>query len=119
MDFRKVCLVVEDDPIIRLDLVDIAEDAGFATEEISNADEALRRLQFGIDPHVDLLMTDIGLPGSINGEALAQAARDLHPSIKICIVTGHDPQRVSLPSDVALIQKPFSRVALQQLLRTT
>jgi two-component sensor histidine kinase/FixJ family two-component response regulator len=79
-------LVVEDEMMLRMRAVDIVEDAGFTPIEAVNADEALAILESRSD--IDLLFTDIQMPGSMDGLKLAHAVHERWPSIKIILVSG-------------------------------
>jgi two-component sensor histidine kinase len=79
-------LVVEDEMMLRMRAVDIVEDAGFFPIEAVNADEALAILESRSD--IDLLFTDIQMPGSMDGLKLAHAVHERWPSIKIILVSG-------------------------------
>jgi len=74
---RIVVLVVEDEPIILLDVADQLRDAGFDVIEASNADQAIKHLNN--NPAIRLLFTDIDMPGSMDGLKLAAAVRDRAP----------------------------------------
>jgi two-component sensor histidine kinase/FixJ family two-component response regulator len=79
-------LVVEDEMMLRMRAVDIVEDAGFTAIEAVNADEALEILESRSD--IELLFTDIQMPGSMDGLKLAHAVYQRWPSIKIILVSG-------------------------------
>src|ERR1700704_3817757 len=79
-------LVVEDEMMLRMRAVDIVEDAGFTPIEAVNADDALAILESRSD--IELLFTDIQMPGSIDGLMLAYAVHERWPLIKIMIVSG-------------------------------
>jgi two-component sensor histidine kinase/CheY-like chemotaxis protein len=79
-------LVVEDEMMLRMRAVDIVEDAGFTPIEAVNADEALAILESRSD--IELLFTDIQMPGSMDGLRLAYAVHERWPSIKIILVSG-------------------------------
>src|SRR5271169_4081410 len=79
-------LVVEDEMMLRMRAVDIVEDAGFTPIEAVNADEALVILESRSD--IELLFTDIQMPGSMDGLKLAHAVHERWPSIKIILVSG-------------------------------
>jgi two-component sensor histidine kinase/CheY-like chemotaxis protein len=79
-------LVVEDEMMLRMRAVDIVEDAGFTPIEAVNADDALAILEARSD--IELLFTDIQMPGSIDGLKLAHAVHERWPLIKIMIVSG-------------------------------
>src|SRR3954463_13527800 len=91
-------LVVEDEMVLRMRAVDIVEDAGFTPVEAINADEAIAILESRSD--IDLLFTDIQMPGSMDGLKLAHAVHDRWPSIKIILVSGQiKPSDSEKPAD--------------------
>jgi two-component sensor histidine kinase/CheY-like chemotaxis protein len=79
-------LIVEDEMILRMRAVDIVEDAGFTPIEAVNADDALAILESRSD--IEMLFTDIQMPGSMDGLKLAHAVRERWPKIKIILVSG-------------------------------
>src|ERR1700709_2143385 len=79
-------LIVEDEMVLRMRAVDIVEDAGFAPIEAVNADDALAILESRSD--IELLFTDIQMPGSMDGLKLAHDVHERWPLIKIIIVSG-------------------------------
>jgi two-component sensor histidine kinase/CheY-like chemotaxis protein len=79
-------LIVEDEMILRMRAVDIVEDAGFTPIEAANADDALAILESRSD--IEMLFTDIQMPGSMDGLKLAHAVRERWPLIKIILVSG-------------------------------
>ena len=83
---KPVVLVVEDEMVLRMRAVDIVEDAGFEPIEAVSADEAIEILESRDD--IDLLFTDIQMPGSMDGLKLAHAAHARWPHIKIVLVSG-------------------------------
>ena len=78
-------LLVEDEFLIRLTLAETLADAGYEVVEAEDADEALARL--GESP-VDLLLTDIQLPGPVNGNELAKRVRAVLPELPVIFMTG-------------------------------
>src|ERR1700709_1171384 len=79
-------LIVEDEMMLRMRAVDLVEDAGFTPVEAINADEALSILESRSD--IELLFTDIQMPGSMDGLKLAHAVHERWPLIKIILVSG-------------------------------
>src|ERR1700710_953453 len=79
-------LIVEDEMVLRMRAVDIVEDAGFTPIEAVNADDALAILESRSD--IEMLFTDIQMPGSMDGLKLAHAVRERWPLIKIILVSG-------------------------------
>jgi two-component sensor histidine kinase/CheY-like chemotaxis protein len=82
----RAVLVVEDEMLLRMRAVDMVEDAGFTPVEAINADDALAILESRSD--IELLFTDIQMPGSMDGLKLAYAVNERWPSIKIILVSG-------------------------------
>src|ERR1700680_1575517 len=100
-------LIVEDEMLLRMRAVDIAEDAGFTPVEAINADEAIAILESRSD--IDLLFTDIQMPGSMDGLKLAPAVHDRWPAIKIILVSGQvKPSEAEKPADSRFFGKPLS-----------
>src|SRR3979490_3210942 len=79
-------LVVEDEMMLRMRAVDMVEDAGFTPIEAVNADDALAILESRSD--IEMLFTDIQMPGSMDGLKLAYAVHERWPLIKIILVSG-------------------------------
>jgi len=104
---RPVVLVVEDEVLIRMDTADIVRAAGYEVMEASSADEAIDILQS--DRGVDVVFTDVQMPGSMDGLRLAMAVRDRWPPIKIITASGRVRIRdEDLPSGSRFLAKPYS-----------
>src|SRR6476660_2495130 len=86
LTIKPTVLVVEDEMLLRMRAIDIVEDAGFTPIEAVNADDALAILESRSD--IELLFTDIQMPGSMDGLKLALAVHERWPSIKIILVSG-------------------------------
>ncbi|WP_185804749.1 response regulator [Pontivivens nitratireducens] len=100
-------LIVEDEPLIRMDAIDIVEDAGFRTYEAASADAALLVMERVDD--IAILFTDVDMPGSMNGLELAAHVRNTRPSVKILITSGiFNVDQSSLPNGAVVIQKPYA-----------
>ena len=92
--------------MLRMRAVDIVEDAGFTPVEAVNADDALAILESSSD--IDLLLTDIQMPGTIDGLKLAHAVHVRWPSIKIMLVSGQvTPTETERPIDSRFYGKPL------------
>lgn len=104
---RPVALVVEDEPLILMDASDILEGAGYDVIEAWNADMALVML---VDRDgVDLVFTDVHMPGKLDGFGLARAVRTRWPHTKVVVCSGHaTPGPADLPGGAVFINKPFS-----------
>ena len=101
-------LVVEDEYLIRLTLVEALTDEGYQVLEAESGDAAVAVL--AANPEIDLLLTDMQLPGSLDGRRLATHARQQHPDLPILFMTGRpDPtlEAGSGPNE-RYIAKPFT-----------
>ena len=101
-----VVLVVEDEMLLRMRAVDMVEDAGFTSVEAVNADEAVAILESRSD--IALLLTDIQMPGSMDGLKLAHAVHERWPPIRIILVSGQlRLASVDIPADSRFYGKPL------------
>ncbi|WP_148304164.1 ATP-binding protein [Pseudomonas solani] len=106
---RESILVVEDADVVRMLTVEVLEEFGYQVMEACDGQQALAILRS--DATIDLLLTDIGLPG-MNGQELAAVARDLRPGLRVLFATGY-AEIVSidgseLATQMDMIAKPFS-----------
>jgi two-component system, response regulator PdtaR len=99
-------LVVENEALVRLALVDWLEEEGLVVLEACDADQAIALLN--THPEVELLLTDIRMPGSMDGIRLAHGVRNRWPTVKIIVVSGLvNTQQSELPVDTVFIPKPY------------
>jgi CheY-like chemotaxis protein len=99
-------LVVEDETLLRMMAVDMFEDAGFTVFEAESGEEGAKAL--AANDAIDALFTDVEMPGSIDGIMLAGIAHDLHPRVKILVVSGRaTPSAQSLPPGAKFVGKPY------------
>ncbi|MBS0470830.1 MAG: CHASE3 domain-containing protein [Proteobacteria bacterium] len=112
---RYKVLVVEDVGLIRMTTVDMVTELGHAVAEAGDGAEALAQLE--ADPAIDVLLTDLGLPG-MNGRQLMEEALRLRPELKVIIASGYSTEHGAggAPSDVAFLTKPFDLAALRAAL---
>jgi PAS domain S-box-containing protein len=112
-------LIIDDEPTIRLLMVDLLQDAGYQVLEAVDGPEGLKILQS--DTRIDLLVTDVGLPGGMNGRQVADAGRVLRPGLKVLFITGYAENAVIgngyLEPGMQVITKPFSMDALANRVR--
>jgi two-component sensor histidine kinase/CheY-like chemotaxis protein len=102
----RAVLVVEDEMMLRMRAVDMVEDAGFTAVEAINADDALAILESRSD--IELLFTDIQMPGSMDGLKLAYAVHKRWPLIKIILVSGQlNLTDSDKPADSRFFGKPL------------
>lgn len=113
---RRVVLVVEDEFLLRMNAVEMIEEAGFDVVEAGNADEAIAILEARPDIHV--VFTDIQMPGSMDGLKLARFVRGRWPPIKIVATSGHHKYfDGDLPEGSIFLQKPYTSDKLAITLR--
>ena len=102
-----VILIVEDEALVRLSAVGMLEDAGFRMIEAVNSDEALELL--AADSDVQLLFTDVNMPGIIDGLVLARQVHDRWPQIGIMVASAKkEPQLGELPVGSRFERKPYN-----------
>jgi PAS domain S-box-containing protein len=114
---NEVVLVVEDEAVVRLLIVELLNDLGYRALEAADGPAALRILQSA--QRIDLLATDIGLPG-LNGRQLADAGRERRPNLKILFMTGYAEDAAGksfLAPGMEIITKPFTMDVLATKLR--
>jgi CheY-like chemotaxis protein len=99
-------LVVEDEFLVRLTLVEALSDEGFQVLEAETGDAALPILQSYQE--ISLLLTDIQLPGTINGHALAVKARENLPNLPIIFMTGGPNEETDGSARDVFISKPYT-----------
>ena len=99
-------LIVEDEFLIRLTLAEALADEGFDVVEAETGDEALRLIE--ADPMIRLMLTDMQLPGTLDGAALAARAREHQPALPIIFVTGRpEAAGAQLTARDLFIAKPY------------
>jgi PAS domain S-box-containing protein len=115
----KVVLVVDDEPTVRMLVVEVGEDLGCATLEAADGAAGLKLLES--DMRIDLLVTDVGLPGGMNGRKLADAATAKRPELKVLFITGYAENAAigngHLEPGMQVLTKPFAVEALAQRMR--
>ena len=103
-------LVIDDEPLVRMLVVDVLEELGYATLEAGDGPEGLKLLRS--PARVDLLITDVGLPNGLNGRQVADAARGLRPGLKVLFITGYAENAVlnhgHLEHGMSVVTKPFA-----------
>jgi CheY-like chemotaxis protein len=100
----RTILVVEDEVLLRLMVCDVLRDAGFRVIEAASADEAMACVQS--DPRVDLVFTDVKMPGSMDGLALARRLKREFPHIQVVLASGHLLEK-DLEPGTLLFTKPY------------
>ena len=103
-------LVVDDEPTVRMLIVDALQELGYACAEAADGPAGLRLLQS--NARFDLLITDVGLPGGLNGRQVADAARALRPELKVMFITGYAENAAlnhgHIQPGMEVLTKPFA-----------
>lgn len=108
-------LVVEDEFLIRMMLADDLRDAGYQVIEASNADEALEVLR-GLTP--DVIISDVNMPGSVDGMGLLAAVRETCPELPVVIMSAHTQPDVAFAAGANhFVAKPFTFGAIVEAMR--
>ena len=117
---NETVLVVDDEPMIRMLVLEVLSELGYLALEASDAAEGMRILVS--DRRIDLLVTDVGLPGGMNGRQLADAARVIRPPLKVLFITGYAEKTAfpdgTLGPGMQVIAKPFTLGSLAARIRT-
>jgi CheY-like chemotaxis protein len=100
----RTVLVVEDESLVRETITAELEDAGFIVIEAETAEEGLEILE---GKPVDVLFTDIRLPGRMDGWDLAERARDLHADLPVIYATGFSAEQPRFVADSVFLRKPY------------
>jgi len=103
-------LVVDDESTVRMLLTDVLGDMGYSLIEAADSLAGLKILQS--DVHIDLLISDVGLPGGMNGRQMADAGREVRPTLKTLFITGYAESAAigegDLGPDMQVLTKPFA-----------
>jgi CheY-like chemotaxis protein len=117
---RETILIVEDDPMVRPLVVRQVTSLGYVALTAANAREALAVIDGGQE--IDLLFTDLTMPGGMNGRLLADEALRRRPFLKILFTSGHSDESIShdghLDDDVLLLAKPYRKSELALMIRS-
>lgn len=106
-----VILIVEDSTIIRMSTVDLVRSAGYLALEAGCADEAIQVLESRAD--IDLVFTDVQMPGGMDGIKLSRHIRERWPSVKLILASGDALlDESSLPQGSRLFLKPYNDLAI-------
>ena len=107
-------LVVDDEPTVRMLVTEVLKDLGCTAIEAADGAAGIEVLQS--DVRIDLLVTDVGLPGGMNGRQMADAARVSRPGLKVLFITGYAENAVvgngHLDPGMHVMTKPFAMEAL-------
>ena len=99
-------LFVEDEAVVRMDMAEFLRECGYRVHEAANAVEALEALQAKFA--IDLVFTDINLPGGMNGLELAEWILSNRPGVKTLVTTGRPIEHSAPPRAGAFLAKPYT-----------
>lgn len=102
---QPIVLIVEDEPIILMNAMMFVECAGFEVISATNADAAVRILESRFD--VQIVFTDVDMPGSMDGMKLAASIRGRWPPIELIVTSGNDVSNSDLPLRGLFFSKPY------------
>ncbi|MDW6026655.1 response regulator [Mesorhizobium sp. BAC0120] len=108
-------LIVEDEPLIRMDLAEMLEEIGFSVCEAANADEAIVILES--DPAITAVVTDVEMPGTMDGLALTFVVRNRWPPCQLIVVSGQRrPNAEDMAEGSRFMRKPLGANDLRRTL---
>lgn len=103
-------LVVDDEPTVRMLVTEVLGELGYSVMEAADSASGLKLLRS--DVRVDMLVTDVGLPGGMNGRQMADAARELRPGLRTLFITGYAESAAiganQLAPGMHVLTKPFA-----------
>ncbi len=113
-------LIVDDEPSVRMLVTETLADLGYSAIEAADASSGLKVLES--DARIDLLVTDVGLPGGMNGRQMADAARRTRPGLKVLFITGYAENAAigsgHLEPGMHVLSKPFAMDRLAARIKT-
>jgi len=115
----EVVLVIDDEPTVRMLVAEVLAELGYAVIEAPDGPAGLKVLDS--NARIDLLITDVGLPGGMNGRQVADAARVGRPDLKVLFITGYAENAVigkgRLAEGMYVVTKPFQMDMLAHRIR--
>ena len=112
-------LVVDDEDMLRMLICEVLNEHGYKSLEASDGSQALASLKSSVA--IDLMLSDVGLPGGMNGRQVAEAARQLRPDLRVLFITGYADKSAMdgglLNAVTQVLTKPFSMNALIEKIR--
>ena len=116
---NETILVVEDDPKVQSTVVELLSGLGYAVLKANNAEQALTVVASGV--HIDLMFTDVVMPGALRSPDMARRAVQILPGLKVLFTSGYTQNAIvhggRLDAGVELLSKPYSRLQLAAKVR--
>ncbi|EAS51559.1 putative PAS sensor histidine kinase/response regulator [Aurantimonas manganoxydans SI85-9A1] len=105
----RTVLVIDDEPLVRMLVVDVLEELGYTALEAGDGPSGMKVIES--EARIDLLITDVGLPNGMNGRQVAEAARQIRAGLKVLFITGYAENAVlnhgHLEHGMQVVTKPF------------
>jgi len=108
-------LVVEDEALVRMPIAEYLRDCGYNVLEAEDAGEAIGLVDS--DEAVDVVFSDVRMPGDMDGFGLARWIRDHHPEVPVLLTSGYSTRRDAEAERVRLIEKPYSQAQVVDRIR--
>jgi CheY-like chemotaxis protein len=116
---NETILIVEDDALVRKFVITQIAGLGYGTLQAANAAEALKLVESGVP--IDLLFTDVIMPGGMNGRQLVETATKLRPALRVLYTSGYTENAIvhhgRLDAGVLLLAKPYRKPELARMIR--
>jgi CheY-like chemotaxis protein len=116
---HETILIAEDDPFVRSSVIQRVEALGYRVVAAVNGDDALQRLR--AEPGIDMLFTDIVMPGGMSGWDLAEQARRIRPGLPVLFTSGYALETLveqgRMQAHAVVLTKPYRKAELAQRLR--
>jgi PAS domain S-box-containing protein len=116
----KTVLVIDDEPLVRMLVVDVLEELGYTALEAGDGPSGMKVIES--EARIDLLITDVGLPNGMNGRQVAEAARQVRAGLKVLFITGYAENAVlnhgHLEHGMQVVTKPFDMGDLTRRIQT-
>ncbi|WP_370196158.1 ATP-binding protein, partial [Aurantimonas coralicida] len=116
----RTVLVIDDEPLVRMLVVDVLEELGYTALEAGDGPSGMKVIES--EARIDLLITDVGLPNGMNGRQVAEAARQVRAGLKVLFITGYAENAVlnhgHLEHGMQVVTKPFDMGDLTRRIQT-
>lgn len=113
--YAPTVLVVEDEVLVRMPIAEYLRDCGYNVLEAGDAGEAIHLVD--AEEPVDVVFSDVRMPGAMNGFDLARWIRTHHPEVQVLLTSGYSAARDADDTQVKLIEKPYSQAQVLKRIR--
>ena len=108
-------LVVDDEAMVRAPIAEYLRDCGYHVLEADDASQAIRLVD--TPGQVDVVFSDVRMPGELDGAGLARWIRSHHPEVPVLLTSGYSAASSHLPREVGLIEKPYTQAQVLRRIR--